>query len=93
MFQGLASGGRAALAANAPLRIAPGAGDFEFTDGRGDPAKRMTVYTYLPESVAAADAKIVFVMHGTSRNADGYRDAWIPYAEAYGFLVIAPRAK
>ena len=87
----MAAGGfDAARAADGGTRITPGSGEFEFTDSKGDPAKRMTVYTYLPENVAAADAKIVFVMHGTSRNADRYRDTWIPYAEAYGFLVISP---
>lgn len=34
--------------------------------------------------------KVVVVMHGMGRNADGYRDAWIAPAEAHGLLVICP---
>ena len=30
-------------------------------------------------------------MHGMSRNADGYRDAWSGPAEKYGLVVLAPR--
>jgi poly(3-hydroxybutyrate) depolymerase len=77
-------------AADPGFTIGPGAGSFVFVDRRGDPSKRMTVYTYLPAGTEAAAARIVFVMHGVSRNADGYRDAWIPAAERHGFLVIAP---
>lgn len=34
--------------------------------------------------------RVVVVMHGMGRNADGYRDAWIGHAEARGFLLISP---
>ena len=76
--------------ADAPIRISPASGSFEFVDRRGDPSKRIKVYTYLPAGVEASAAKIVFVMHGTSRNADGYRDTWIPHAEKYRLMIIAP---
>ena len=76
--------------ANAGIRIEHASGSFEFVDQRGDPARRITVYTYLPAGLAAAAAKIVFVMHGASRNAEGYRNTWIPYAEKYRFMVVAP---
>lgn len=33
---------------------------------------------------------VVVVMHGMGRNAEGYRDAWMPASEAHGFLVICP---
>lgn len=79
-----------ACAAASTIAIAPGAGSFSFVDERGDPSKRMTVYTYLPRAVAADTARIVFVMHGVGKNAGGYRDTWIEHADQHGFMVIAP---
>ena len=80
-----------AVSAQSPeLNIAPGAGSFVFVDRRGDAARKITVYTYLPKTVAAGAARIVFVMHGASKNADGYRDTWIEHADKYRFMVIAP---
>lgn len=72
------------------IRIESGAGEFIFGDEKGDADKRMTAYTYLPASLKAAAAPIVFVMHGQGKNADGYRDAWARYADKYGFMVVAP---
>ncbi|WP_191084444.1 alpha/beta hydrolase [Roseococcus microcysteis] len=34
--------------------------------------------------------RVVVVVHGVGRNADGYRDAWAPHAEAHGFLLLCP---
>ncbi len=79
-----------AAVAVAPIVIAEGKGSFVFVDAAGDPSKRMTVYTYLPPGVDAATARIVFVMHGVSKNADGYRDAWIPYADRERWMIVAP---
>lgn len=81
---------QAVPAAGSAVDIAPGAGSFVFVDRKGDPSKRMTVYTYLPKGLESGAARIVFVMHGVSRNADGYRDVWIEHADRYGFLVVAP---
>ena len=78
------------LAVPPAIRIGRGAGSFEFVDQKGDPAKPMTVYAYLPKNQSASTAKIVFVMHGHDKNADLYRDAWIEHADQQGFLVIAP---
>ena len=38
----------------------------------------------------AADRPVVFVMHGTGRNADEYRDQWHDLAEQYNFLLLVP---
>jgi poly(3-hydroxybutyrate) depolymerase len=57
---------------------------------KGDASKTMTVYTYLPKGLPAQSARIVFVMHGVSKNARSYRDAWIEPADRYGLMVIAP---
>ena len=36
------------------------------------------------------EAPILFVMHGTKRNAADYRDTWIPAADRYGCLLLCP---
>lgn len=72
------------------IKISEGSGSFIFVDKQGDPSKKMTVYTYLPQGVNAARARIVFVMHGASKNADKYRDVWIEQADRYKVLIVAP---
>ena len=74
----------------ADIEIAPGPGSFIFVDAQGDASKKMTVYTYLPRNVPAQSARIVFVMHGVSKDAAGARNIWIEYANRYGLLVVAP---
>lgn len=69
--------------------IRRGAGAFTFTDQRGNPNKPMTVWYYQPAG-ASPDTPILFVMHGAKRDAQRYRDEWIPYADRYGFLLIVP---
>src|SRR5437773_1630815 len=86
----LSSGFAAGRESRPDIHVEAGTGEFIFVDERGDAAKRMTVYTYLPASLKAGTAPIVFVMHGQGKNADGYRDAWARYADKYGFMVIAP---
>jgi len=70
--------------------LAEGKGSFVFHDTAGDPTKAITVYTYVPRDLDTTTAKIVFVMHGHGKDADGYRDTWIPEADRYRFIVIAP---
>lgn len=77
-------------ASPAGIEIAPGSGSFTFVDAKGDPAKTMTIYTYLPKQLPARSARIVFVLHGFSKDAAGARDIWIEHADRYGLLVIAP---
>ena len=72
------------------IRIESGAGNFTFVDRKGDASKRMMVYTYLPATLKAAVAPIIFVMHGHGKYAEGYRDAWARHADKHGFLVIVP---
>jgi poly(3-hydroxybutyrate) depolymerase len=40
--------------------------------------------------VKPAQARIVFVMHGVSKNADKYRDVWIEEADKCRLLIVAP---
>ena len=59
------------------------------SDGRGENASPMDVYFYRPRSFQA-NGRVLIVIHGQSRNADGYRDYFIDSAERYGVLVLAP---
>lgn len=68
--------------------IERGAGVYTFHPP-GLPDRSVPVWTYWPSGVDET-APIVFVCHGVSRNADDYRDSWIPHARRNGFIVIAP---
>ena len=76
--------------ASPSITIAPGAGSFSFVDEKGDPSRPITVYTYLAGGLEVSAAPIVFVMHGVSKNARGYRDVWIEHAEKNRFMIVAP---
>jgi poly(3-hydroxybutyrate) depolymerase len=65
--------------------LTPGAGRFDFSHG----GKNAPVWYYLPEK-ADARTPIVFVMHGVGRDADGYRDHWVPHASKGRFIVLVP---
>jgi pimeloyl-ACP methyl ester carboxylesterase len=83
-------GSQAVSAVVPTIRIAAGPDSFSFIDKKGDPSKKMTVYTYLPGGLNPDAAPIVFVMHGHGKNAKGYRDTWIKHADRYEFMVVAP---
>ena len=51
--------------------------------------KTLPVWCYLPENVRP-DTPILIVMHGVKRDADRYRDEWMPHAKQYGFILAAP---
>lgn len=51
--------------------------------------KTIKVYYYLPESFTK-DSRIVFIFHGTDRNAEDYRDAWVNKAIQYNFMAVVP---
>nr|BAC78155.1 poly(aspartic acid) hydrolase-1 [Sphingomonas sp. KT-1] len=66
--------------------LKPGAGSFLFTGWAGKPLK---VHYYAPDKITET-TRILFVIHGAGRNADGYRDAWIPYAKEGQYIVLTP---
>jgi poly(3-hydroxybutyrate) depolymerase len=47
------------------------------------------VYYYIPQNKNVT-TPILFVLHGTERNANQYQNAMIAKAESMGFIVIAP---
>ncbi|HWA97814.1 MAG TPA: CapA family protein [Pirellulales bacterium] len=66
-------------------KLPAGAGRFEVAHA----GKTIPVWYYLPES-AKAGAPVLVVMHGVNRDADRYRDEWLPHAKKYGLLLLAP---
>ncbi|MBI1357270.1 MAG: alpha/beta hydrolase [Acidobacteria bacterium] len=77
-----------ALASSAGV-IEPGSGHFRF-DAYAPLADRpLTIWYWAPEG-DLADVEVVFVMHGTLRNARTYRDNWVEVARDRRLLVIAP---
>lgn len=62
---------------------------FEYSDYAPFGSKVMNIYTYVPKS-SSDSTPILFVFHGTSRNAKEYRDAMISKAEIHQFIIIAP---
>ena len=69
--------------------LAAGSNSFSFTDTLSAPDKPVTVWYYKPATLNA-QTKVLFVMHGTKRNGEDYRNAWKAYAEKYQFLLVVP---
>lgn len=65
-------------------------GSYVFYGTPGTEQRPVHVWYHVPDDIGP-DAPFVFVMHGASRNGDGYRDAWIDEAERYGFLLVVPQ--
>lgn len=72
-----------------PFALEPGDGRFLFQDPAENTGKKVPVWYFKPKDFTS-DTPIVFVMHGVSRNADGYRNAWIYLAEHHKLLILAP---
>jgi poly(3-hydroxybutyrate) depolymerase len=69
--------------------IVPGKGSFPFADQRGNADRPIQVWTYRPQGFRP-DSPIVFVMHGTLRNGETYREPWVRLADRYQCLVVVP---
>ncbi|MBM4296840.1 MAG: hypothetical protein FJ143_03780 [Deltaproteobacteria bacterium] len=69
--------------------LAPGAGQFLFSQREGAAERSIKVWTYRPKQMAA-DAPVLFVMHGVQRDAERYRDEWQRYAEREAALLLVP---
>jgi len=67
--------------------VAPAAsrGSFPFAHG----GHQLTVWHYQPAGVAA-DAPVLFVIHGVDRNAEDYLNDWTELAERKQFLLVVP---
>jgi pimeloyl-ACP methyl ester carboxylesterase len=81
----------AALAEPVPASVlSPGKGSLTFTDPIVNPGKPLTVWYYLPGDKKADKIPILFVMHGTLRNGETYRDQWADIAQKQGVLLLVP---
>lgn len=69
--------------------IREGAGQFVFEYELAGKLRKVPVHYFAPKSLLPG-SRIVFVLHGSARVGDGYRDEWKPYAEDYNFLVLCP---
>lgn len=76
-----------AIAAPSPLPA--GKSQFEFVDTKGDPARPVTVWMFVPDGCDHA-CPLQFVMHGVKRNGEEYLDNWVEFAKARRFIVVAP---
>ena len=72
-----------------PVALSDTMGSFPFVDSRGDAARPITVWYYRPRGLRA-DARIVFVLHGSSRTAEAARDSGTLYGRRHGVVILAP---
>lgn len=66
-----------------------GEGQFEY-EYPNLPGKKITVYYYIPTSGDITSMRVLFSMHGAERSGKTSRFVWKEFAEADGFIVIAP---
>lgn len=66
-----------------------GEGQFEY-EYEHLPGKKITVYFYIPSKGDIASMRVLFAMHGADRDGKVNRFVWQEFAEADGFVVIAP---
>lgn len=69
--------------------LSTGSGLFTYTYSTASYSKTMNIYYYIPENKTAT-TPILFVFHGTERNASDYRNTLIAKAQLLGFIVIVP---
>ena len=64
-------------------------GEFIFKYESSAGPKSIKVYYYAPEKLKQ-NSRIVFVLHGASRNGAMYRNEWQKHAKKYNFLLLCP---
>lgn len=69
------------------LEQSTGSGYFEYTSFN---SKTIRVYYHIPSNTNA-NSPILFVFHGSGRNASDYRNAMVSMANQYGFIVMTPQ--
>ena len=66
-----------------------GANEFTFVDSLGNVTRPIRVRYHMPTGYTPS-SPIVFVMHGASRGAQSYFNAWLQPAMDHGFLLVVP---
>lgn len=69
--------------------ISEGKGTITYQNDALNLGRPITVWTYRP-SQYSADSPILFVIHGNSRTAEKYREAWIEIADKHRALLLVP---
>ncbi|WP_338409000.1 hypothetical protein [uncultured Flavobacterium sp.] len=69
--------------------LTTGSGLFSYSYTTAGYAKTINVYYFIPENKTDT-SPVLFVFHGSDRNAKDYRNTMITKATALGFIVIAP---
>ncbi|MGS2739541.1 hypothetical protein [Sinomicrobium sp. M5D2P17] len=69
--------------------ILSGTGSFNYTGYEPLQQAPVRVFYHIPEGDVTT-MPVLFVLHGSSRNAVDYRNAWIPLANQYKVAIIAP---
>jgi poly(3-hydroxybutyrate) depolymerase len=78
-----------APAVHAPSSELEGSGSFLFAETAATSDSPVPVWYHRPAGLSA-DAPVVFVMHGTLRNGEDYRDQWVDLSDAHRFLLVVP---
>lgn len=76
-------------AAQAATPVPDGRWRFQFVDARGRADRPLDVYTYRPRRCDSR-CPIVFVLHGSRRDASNYRGHWELLADRHQLIVVAP---
>lgn len=70
--------------------VRPGSGTFRYSYGDGWGGVTSLDVRFHRPARFGSDSPILFVMHGTKRNAADYRNTWVPVAERHGCLLVCP---
>ncbi|MBE6181371.1 MAG: hypothetical protein E7148_01575 [Rikenellaceae bacterium] len=68
-----------------------GKGTYVFTEYAPFKERPITLHYYIPTKGDYRNMPVLFVIHGQSRAAADYLQAWVGFAERDGFVVICPR--
>ncbi len=67
-----------------------GLGCWVYYDTGANVDKPVRVWYYYPPNYSSGSGRVVFAMHGSSRDAHESIERWRPYADEYGALIVAP---
>ena len=72
------------------IEFVSGSGCWVYHDNGYNHDKPVRVHYYYPPNYSSGSKKVVFGIHGSSRDATEVLERWKPHADIYGALVIAP---
>lgn len=72
------------------VEIETGFGCWVYHDSGANRNKPVRVWYYYPPNYSSGSKKVLFAMHGSSRDAHEAIERWQRHADAYGALIVAP---